>query len=260
VRVRDGNKNHKTLRVSTLDLSLSEVENKSIVSGEFRHSGGVMVFEKILQLQRNLTDKFVVVDDSLPELKRFSGLTGTVKTVNFTGRALVQFDGNNNIGWYDIDPKFLKVVDAPLPKVEKDEKKAAPKAEASKAETSKEKGAAKPSAAPKAGGSVADILAAARGGAKPAMTPAPVAEKVEKPAVDAKKMSTADVLASLRSKSAPAKPEAVPVAKKEVAPAPIAAQVEEVKVTPVPATKPQAGSLPKDVAGIVAYCRKVDAK
>ncbi len=82
-----------------------------------------MVFEHIEQLKRKWTDKYVVVDESRPELKRFSGQTGTVKTVNFSGRALVQFDGNNNIGWFDIDPRFLKVVDAPLPKPVKEEKK-----------------------------------------------------------------------------------------------------------------------------------------
>ena len=91
-----------------------------------------MVFDNILTLQKQWTDKYVVVDLNRPELKRFSGQTGTVKTVNFSGRALVQFDGHNNIGWYDIDPAFLKVVDAPLPKpekAEKAEKKAAPAAE-----------------------------------------------------------------------------------------------------------------------------------
>ncbi|MBM4094835.1 MAG: hypothetical protein FJ276_36310, partial [Planctomycetes bacterium] len=72
-----------------------------------------MVFRAIEKLQREYTDKYVVVDDQRPELRRFSGMTGIVKTVNMSGRALVQFDGNNNIGWYDIDLDFLKVVDAP---------------------------------------------------------------------------------------------------------------------------------------------------
>ena len=31
---------------------------------------------------------------------------------------LVQFDGRNNIGWYDIDIDYLRVVDQPLPKEE----------------------------------------------------------------------------------------------------------------------------------------------
>jgi hypothetical protein len=77
-----------------------------------------MVFEDIEQLQAEYTDKYVVVDDERPELRRFKGMTGLVKTVNMSGRALVQFDGNNNMGWYDIDVDFLRVVDKPPPKEE----------------------------------------------------------------------------------------------------------------------------------------------
>ena len=77
-----------------------------------------MVFEHIEQLQAEYTDKYVVVDGDRPELRRFQGLTGLVKTVNMSGRALVQFDGLNNIGWYDIDIDYLKVVDKPLPQEE----------------------------------------------------------------------------------------------------------------------------------------------
>ena len=75
-----------------------------------------MVFEHIIKLQQEYTDKFVAVDQGVPELSRFKGMTGTVRTVNMSGRALVEFDGNLNIGWYDIDLDFLKVIDAPLPK------------------------------------------------------------------------------------------------------------------------------------------------
>ena len=77
-----------------------------------------MVFDAIEQLRQEYTDKYVVVDDQQPELRRFCGMTGIVKTVNMSGRVLVQFDGNNNIGWYDIDIDFLKVVDKPPPKEE----------------------------------------------------------------------------------------------------------------------------------------------
>jgi hypothetical protein len=154
-----------------------------------------MVFDHILQLQRQLTDKYVVVDAARPELRRFSGMTGVVKTVNFSGRALVQFDAHNNIGWFDIDPKFLKIIDAPLPppaaKEPKAEKKAAPiKADKPAAAKPIGEAPAKPAA-----GSVADILAAARAGAKPAAT----AEA--KPAAAAPK-STAEILAAARSKPA----------------------------------------------------------
>src|SRR5690606_40819729 len=65
------------------------------------------------KLKDELTDKYVVVMDGVPELKRFVGRTGMVKTVNMSGRALVQFDGPADIGWYDIDPSYLTVVDAP---------------------------------------------------------------------------------------------------------------------------------------------------
>ena len=103
-----------------------------------------MTITEAEQLQRNLTDKYVLVQDGVPELRRFQGLTGVVKTVNMSGRALVMFDGPVDIGWYDIDPAYLQVVEKPLPK------KAAAHAE-------KEKPAAKAQPAP----------AAARGGASP---------------------------------------------------------------------------------------------
>ena len=53
------------------------------------------------------------------------------------GRALVEFDGNNNRGWYDIDIDFLKVIDEPLPKEEKRVKKQSPKAEKAPSELEK---------------------------------------------------------------------------------------------------------------------------
>ena len=59
--------------------------------------------ERVEELKREYTDKYVVVDASRPELARFRGLTGMIKTVNMSGRALVEFDGYNNIGWYDIE-------------------------------------------------------------------------------------------------------------------------------------------------------------
>jgi hypothetical protein len=39
-----------------------------------------------------------------------AGQPGRVKTINFNGRALVQFDGPDR-GWYDIDPGCLKLVE-----------------------------------------------------------------------------------------------------------------------------------------------------
>ena len=66
-------------------------------------------------LKRQLTGRRVVVHEGIPELRRFVGLTGTVKTVNMSGRALVQFDSRVDISWYDIDPGALKVVPEPVP-------------------------------------------------------------------------------------------------------------------------------------------------
>src|SRR4029077_13739568 len=76
-----------------------------------------MVGEQNDQLKEKYTDKYVVVDAQRPELARFRDVVGQVKTVNMSGRALVEFlDYHVNIGWYDIDPSFLRVVDKPAPK------------------------------------------------------------------------------------------------------------------------------------------------
>jgi len=93
--------------------------------------------EHVEKLKREYTDQYVVVDEQRPELRRFKGMTGTVKTVNMNGRALVEFDGNNNRGWYDIDIDFLKVIDEPLPKEEKPARKRAPKAKKAPSELEK---------------------------------------------------------------------------------------------------------------------------
>ena len=71
---------------------------------------------------REYTDKYVVVNEEQPELRRFIGQTGQVKTVNMNGRALVEFDAYENIGWFDIEVDFLKIIDKPLPKEEKYER------------------------------------------------------------------------------------------------------------------------------------------
>jgi hypothetical protein len=192
------------------------------------------MFEQIEKLKREFTDKYVVVDESRPELRRFKGMTGLIKTVNMSGRALVRFDADNNIGWYDIHPDFLKVVPKPEPKpeAEKHAKKPAP---AAKAAEEKPAAAAAPKAAAPAGGekkmSVAEMLRAQKAGGaapaaapkaaapaalaapKPAPAPEPVAEAAPEPVVEAKpaakpaapageqkKLSTAEILAALRNK------------------------------------------------------------
>src|SRR6476469_263318 len=190
-----------------------------------------MFGDKIEQMKLNFTDKYVQVDATRPELARFRDVVGRVKTVNMNGRALVEFDEYHlNIGWYDIAPEFLKVVDKPPPKEKKVEaKKPAAKAEAKPA-------AAKPAAPAAKGGkpSVAEMLAAARaggaakaGGAAPAPAKAKEAPAAAKPAgakVDRSKMSVADMLAAARAGGAVG---AAPAAPKAATPAAPAEEAEE---------------------------------
>jgi hypothetical protein len=175
--------------------------------------------DSVEELKREYTDKYVVVDPSRPELARFEHYVGQVKTVNMSGRALVEFlDYHLNIGWFDIDPRALTIVEKPSPELtrkpeakrphDKPVGKAAPttgdKQDADAAavkklsplEMARQQGALKaagaaPSGAakPASGGgkpSVADILAAARAGkpaagAGPAAAAAPAEPKAEKP-------------------------------------------------------------------------------
>jgi hypothetical protein len=249
---------------------------------------------RILQLQKEWTDKYVVVDATRPELRRFEGQTGTVKTVNMSGRALVQFDAHLNIGWYDIDLSYLKKIDAPLPKPEVKEAKAEkpkpaakPAAEAKPAATGGKNvadilaaargGGAKPAApageAKKA--SVADILAAARGG-KAAAPAAPKAEATpaaketpaaKAPAADPKKMSVADIMAAARGKAPAAKTEAAaaPAAKAEppkpAAPAekPAPPAAEPPPAAPAGGVQSMKGKF-KTAEEIAAYVRKSAGK
>lgn len=188
-----------------------------------------MVFDQIEQLKQTYTDKYVVVDERRPELARFKGFTGLVKTVNMNGRALVEFDAYANVGWFDIGLDYLKVVDAPPPKpAERHEKPAKaevaakPKAPAaagekklSPLEAARAQGAAKKPSEP-AKKSTSDVLAAARAGAAGATA--------KPPAAGEKKQTTAEILAAARTAktgapvakaaepTAPAKPAASPPA------------------------------------------------
>jgi len=185
-----------------------------------------MVNQQIEKVKQEYTDKFVVVDAGRPELARFGDLVGQVKTVNMSGRALVEFgDYHKNIAWYDIDLDYLKVVDKPAPKDAKQaaaKKKPAAKPAAKKADAGGEKklsplemarmqdsGGKKPAAKSKP--STADILAAARGEAakapaakaepKEAAAPAPPAA-AEPGKVDRSKMSVDEMIAYCREKDA----------------------------------------------------------
>jgi hypothetical protein len=191
-----------------------------------------MAFEHIENLKTRYTDKYVTVDESRPELRRFRGYAGVVKTVNMSGRALVQFDDfENNIGWFDIDVDFLKVLDQPPAKQEKPARAAPAKPTPADKPAAK---AAKPAAVPAAGGggmSVQDILAAARGKpastggtaapAKPAKEETPAKPEAAKPAGQ---MSVAEIMAAARAEKAGG---AAAAPKSEAKPKPAAKPSEE---------------------------------
>lgn len=198
--------------------------------------------ESVEALKRQYTDKYVIVDPRRPELARFEHYVGQVKTVNMSGRALVEFiDYHLNIGWFDIDLSALQVVDKPT-----EESKA--KAEAKRAAAP---AAAKPAAAAVAGEKKLSPLEMARmqdkgkaaGGAAPAAKPAGA------------KASTADILAAARGGAKPA----------AAAPAAAAPQAETPKAPPTAAPKPAAGGIVRvdkstmSVADMIAYCQAHDA-
>jgi hypothetical protein len=200
------------------------------------------MFDVIEQLKAEWTDKFVVVASAAPELARFAQATGTVRTVNMNGRCLVEFEQFNNIGWYDIDPSHLKIVTEPLPKPEKP----APAKKADKPAAAAKKPAAKAAAGKRP--STADILAAARGGAKAAAKPAG-------------KLSTAEILAQARAGKAAAAPVAEPSSEPTAAePEPPAAEEAAVEPAAEPAAATPAGDLPTTTAEKIAWCRQHDAK
>lgn len=185
-----------------------------------------MSIERAEQLKEKLTDKFVVVDKSIPELRRFANWTGKVKTVNMSCRALVEFDGPVDIGWYDINPDYLIVVDGPRPK-------AAPAAKAPAAAAAP--AAAKP-AAP-AGKSPLDAIRAQQ--AAKAAAPAPAAGGAKPSPLDMiRKQGAAKAAAA-----APAATEAAAAPAVAAEPAP---QVEVPAAKPaVPTTGPDGKPLSK---------------
>jgi len=93
-----------------------------------------MLREQVETLRREYTDKYVAVVGGRADLARFQGMVGQVKTVNLSGRALVQFDADGDRGWYDLAVEHLKVVEAPPPKTaeKKAETAGKPKAAATK--------------------------------------------------------------------------------------------------------------------------------
>lgn len=179
-----------------------------------------MSIEQAEQLKTELTDKWVVVDKNIPELRRFAGLTGKVKTVNMNCQALVEFHDQEDIGWYDIGTTFLTVVDKP---VEKPKAAAAPK-----------KAAADGAKKPAAGGSPLDAIRKGGGGAKkPASGGSPL-DAIRKGGGGAKKAETKKPAAGgspldmIRKQGAGGKAAEAPT-EEPVADTPVEAVVEEKK-------------------------------
>ncbi len=246
-----------------------------------------MVFEQlqIEKVKKEYTDKYVQVDANRAELARFRDLVGQVKTVNMSGRALVEFlDYHLNIGWFDIDLDYLKVVDKPAPKP-KEEKKPAAKKPAAKAAPKKEAGEKKLSPLEMArqadaGGakkkaSTSDVLAklrgekAAGGDNPPAKPPAAKADKPAdaKPAssggaMDRSKMSVADMIAAAKGEAAPAAKSEEPAASEPEPVVEEAAPVVEAPAEPASTASASEGAVDKSGMSIdemVAYCREHDA-
>ncbi|MEX0676516.1 MAG: hypothetical protein WD063_05540 [Pirellulales bacterium] len=198
------------------------------------------MFEAIEKLKREYTDKYVVADASIAELARFEGHVGQVKTVNMNGRALVEFDCWSNIGWYDIELDYLKVVPKPEPQAE-GEKPAKHEAAAKPAGA-----ATKTAAAPATGGakkSTAEILAAAR------------AKKAGAAPSEPARQASAPARAPEVEQAAPAAAEAEPV---EEPPAVVEVKDDPAKAVPSKAAFPP-GQRPS-VDQILAWCREHDAK
>ena len=68
-------------------------------------------FEEKDDLRGKWVDQYVQVSESKPDLKRFAGIIGRVVTVNYNGRAIVDFQDG---AWYDIPASddYLVKVDA----------------------------------------------------------------------------------------------------------------------------------------------------
>ena len=201
------------------------------------------------RLKAELTDKFVVVSEGVPELRRFAGLTGTVKTVNMSCRALVQFDGPVDISWYDIDPAYLNVVTAPQPKPA--EVKHEAKAEA--APVAVKPATVKPATAKPAGQSPLDAIRAA-GVAQPAAAVASAAAVAKPSPLDMIRKQAAAKAAGAAPVASPPAPVAEAAALAPVAPVAAAPEVKPPVVPAAPA--PTAAGRPKSTAEVLAAIRK----
>ena len=225
-----------------------------------------MVFPNIEKIKQDYTDKYVVVDAQRPELARFGSVVGQVKTVNMSGRALVEFlDYHLNIGWFDIELAALKVVDKPQPAEKKPESKTPPGEAASAAVAKTPAAAAPPAATGKP--STADILAKLKGGGGAA--PAAKAKTAQPAAaatpgkVERSKMSVADMLAAARGGANPpgeaASAAASSPTKSEPTPA-AATKADFPKAETKSAGVVKVDKTSMSVEAMVAYCREHDGK
>jgi hypothetical protein len=67
------------------------------------------IFERIDELRKEWGDQYVKVNPACPELGRFKDIVGRVVTVNYNGKAMIDFQDG---GWYDITAsrEFLVVL------------------------------------------------------------------------------------------------------------------------------------------------------
>ena len=70
-----------------------------------------MTDDAIAALNATWLDRKVRVRAASGTHKRFDGLVGTVKAVNWSGRCLVEFDHGQDIGWYDLEPAALVLLE-----------------------------------------------------------------------------------------------------------------------------------------------------
>ena len=180
---------------------------------------------QIEELKKKYTDKYVVVDKERPELARFRDTYGTVKTVNMSGRALVEFaDYHLNIGWYDIDPMFLRWSISRRPQGEGSPARESPRRQEARRRAARRPGNPPPSQPrpannpsptssppPRRRCRQARSGESASAGRKARRRPETSRHAAAK--VDRSKMSVADMLAAARAgKGGAAKPAAAPVA------------------------------------------------
>ena len=78
-------------------------------------------FAPLEELKRLWTDQFVMVKPERQELKRFANIVGRVVTVNYNGKAVIDFQDG---GWYDItaSEEFLSKLDPAEAKTKYDAK------------------------------------------------------------------------------------------------------------------------------------------